>query len=248
MTTVRKKLDDASAGELREFVARTFDIEVSPIANRAAMKKKLRDLGYTGDEIEVSGAVDEVPPALQEEEAPGVMMEPDPDSEGFTPEKLLEALVASGMAEDEARQVAGLTAQNYERLRAGSDGLVYGPGKENLYVTISIARGQGRMGNVPVPVMVNGVRQDIPRGVPWPVRTPFVEALMHAETIEYEEVVDAPHLPRRYIPRKSLSYPTQIMSSRPYDLAEARRVAEESTEALRSMGVQVPQMSEAAAA
>ena len=230
------RFDEASAAQLRAFLKERYGIDRHHTSTRASLLKVIREVGETGEEFELIGAPTPTEPeaATEARPAPGNgQAEPDDDDEepSLSPEALVRALMDQGMAEDQAREIAGLAKNAYER-KHGPDELPYGPGKENLYVTVHIAKTKDKFGGEPVSVVVNGDRIDIPRGVDWPIRTPYFENLMHSEEIVYEEVVIADHLPREYRPKYVQSYPVRLITPVPYDQAEARRVSQVATQEL----------------
>ena len=215
------RFDDAKPAQLRRFLKERHNIDRHPSATKASLMKVIRDLGHDGDLFEISDVAVEVEIDAASGDTPN------------TPESIVRALVAQGMDEDEAKEVAGIAQSQHMRKRMLATGEApYGPGKENMYVTVRIARGAGKFGNHPVHVSVNGERVDIPRGIDWPIRTPYLEVLMHAEQILYEEVMTAPDQPRQHRPRKVLAYPVEYVSDVPYDRRQAERVAAQAMEAM----------------
>ena len=112
-------------------------------------------------------------------------------------------------------------------------GDVFGPGLEDKFVTVNIRRGAEKHGDQAVHVLVNGVRIDIPRGVDWPIRTPFLEALMHSEEIVYDEIKKPEE---GLIPKKRivLSYPVICKTAVPYDRERAEDIAREAQRSVRN--------------
>ena len=215
------RFDEATAAELRQFLKERFDVTAHHLSKAPSLLKKARDLGATGDDFEIQGSPPDDGPTDAELER---------EAGSFDADKLVAALVAQGMPEDEAKDVAGLTvnAQIQKQLRE-TDELPYGPGKEHLYVTVRIRPERGKFGNEAVPLSVNGNTIWVPRGVDHPIRTPYLECLMHAERIEYEQILrpdehGTPHVEHR--PRKSLTHPVELLTPIPYDRAEAEKVAE----------------------
>lgn len=226
------RFDEATAAQLRAFLKERYGIDRHHTSTRAALIKVIREVGETAEEFELGTPPAEAEPVQGARTAATRRPEDDDDEEpSLSPEALVKALMEQGMAEDQAREIAGLAKNAYER-KHGPDELPYGPGKEKLYVTVHIAKTKDKFGGEPVPVMVNGDRIDIPRGVDWPIRTPYFEALMHSEEITYEEIVIADHLPREYRPKIIQSYPVRLITPVPYDQAEARRVSQIATQEL----------------
>ena len=229
---MRIRKDEATAAELRQYIKEKHGIERPALSNRKSLLKTLDDLGDTSEDFELQGSA-----PVEHEEPTDEELEREAGT--FDPEVLVQGLMAQGMPEDEAKDIAGLTvnAQIQKQIR-DSDEVPYGPGKEHLYVTVRIRAEKGRGGNAPVPVSVNGNTIYIPRGVDQPIRTPFLEALMHAEQIVYEEILrpdeyGTPHTEHR--PRKSLTYPVELLTPIPYDRDEAEHVAQGAKTQLAAM-------------
>lgn len=223
------RFDEASAAQLRQFLKERYGIDRHHTSTRASLLKVIREVGEAGEEFELTGAPSAEPEAAESRPVNGNGHADEDDEEpSLSPEALVKALMEQGMAEEQAREIAGLAKNAYER-KHGPDELPYGPGKEELYVTVNIAKTKDKFGGEDVPVMVNGTRIDIPRGIDWPIRTPFYESLIHSEEISYEEVIIADHLPREFRPRITQSYPVTLVTPVPYDQAEARRVSQAAT-------------------
>lgn len=230
------RTEEATAAELRQYLKEKHGIDRPPLSNRASLLKTLREVGDTAEEFELAGdapaaeAADTHDPSDEELER---------EAGTFDAEQLVQALMSQGMPEDEARDVAGLTvnAQIQKKIR-DTDEVPYGPGKEDLYVTVRIRPGQGKFGNEAVPLSVNGSTIHVPRGVDYPIRTPYLECLMHAEQIVYEEILrpdeyGVPHVEHR--PRKSLTHPVELLTPIPYDREEAERVAQQAKTQMAAM-------------
>lgn len=220
------KFAEASAAQLRQFLKERYQIDRHHTSTRASLLKVIREVGEKAEEFELGAPPAEAEPVQGADAPAGARPEDDDDEQpSLSPEALVNALVDQGMNEDEAREIAGLAKNAYERKHA-PDELPYGPGKEDLYVTVHIAKTKDKFGGEPVPVVVNGDRIDIPRGVDWPIRTPYYENLMHSEEITYEEIIIAEHLPREYRPKYTQSYPVRLVTPVPYDKAEAQKLAQ----------------------
>ena len=207
------RLEDADAKQLRAFILTTWGIDTAPNATVKSLKNKLTALGHEADEFELS-----------DEDA--AIATKDLREAAWGPEDSLKALTAGGMSEEDAQALLSLAAKGAvaakqaERVASGEK--PYGVGKEDLYCTIRVNPGTGKEGGFPVFVRGKNGRKDVPRGIDWPVETQVVEALDHAERIEYDEVVIRPDLPRRYVPRIVKRYPFQVVDG-PYDHDEYMR-------------------------
>ena len=220
---MKVKVEDATAAQLRAYIYSQFGVDTHPSATQKVLRGKLADLAESEiTEFELS---DDDARNLARDDADGA----------FDDEAKVRGLVAAGMSEADARAYVGIAEEAIARAARDPNKPVYGPDTAHLFATIHIDAGNDKLGNEDVFIAVNGNRIDIPRGVDWPVPCPFVEVLDHAEKMNYDMVVDAPHLPRRYVPRKVKEYPFRVVSQ-PYDRAEAERVAAQSRAVLARMG------------
>lgn len=224
------RFEDASAADLRQYLKERHNIDRPALSNKKSLLKTLRDIGEDGEEFEIagSGSPGGKPANGADAHRAPTDEELEREANSFDPEKLVEALMAQGMAEDEAREVAGLTVNAQIQKQIGDGEMPYGPGKEDLYVTVRIRPEKGKFGSEPVPLSVNGNLLYVPRGVDFPIRTPYLECLMHAEQIVYEDVVrldeyGVPH--HRHVPKKTLTHPVELLTPIPYDRAQAEKVA-----------------------
>lgn len=212
---MRIRTDEATAAQLRQHYREATGGDIHPTATRENVLMKLRERDLDpGEEFELKG---EAP-----DEAEDAPKEVDRDA-------LVQALVQQGYGEAQARDLAGATVETHRRDLAANGEPAYGPGKEDLYVTVRIDPGQEKNGKVsmaPAFLVVNGERIDVPRGIDWPIRTPFLEALEHAEVINYQLVQPTPDDEPRLIPHYSKAYPFQLLTPVPYDKAHAAKVAE----------------------
>lgn len=213
------RTEDATAAQLREHFREATGSDIHHLATRLTVLAKLRERGIEpGEEFELKNAPTDEDDAADEAHVKDV----DRDA-------LVQALVQQGYNEAQARDLAGATAETHRRNLAANGEPAYGPGKEDLFVTVRIDPGpekNGRVSMAPVPVCVNGERIDIPRGIDWPIRTPFLEALEHAENITYDLVQPTPDDQPKLVPHMAKAYPFQLLTPVPYDQAQAERVAE----------------------
>ena len=217
------KFEDATAGQLRAYILAQWGVDTHPSATVKVLRGKVADLADSEvTEFELS---DDDATILARDDA----------DDAFSDEAKVKGLIAAGMSEADARAYVGIAEKAIAMASRDPNKPVYGPDTVGMYATIHIDAGNDKLGNEDVFVAVNGNRLDIPRGVDWPVPCPYIEALAHAEKLVFEMVVDAPHLPRRYVPRKVHEYPFRVVSQ-PYDRAEAVRVAQQSRAALARMG------------
>lgn len=233
---MRVKIADAKASDLRKYLKEKYGIDRPPSATRASLLKVLRDMGDMPEELVLEG---DAPAPAELVHGDGIAAkvpashdptdeELEAEASTFDPEVLVQSLMSQGMDEDEAKEVAGLTkTAHLQKQFRDMDEVPYGPGKEHLYVTVNIRPGKGQYGHRPIPLSVNGEVIYVPRGIDYPIRTPYLECLMHAEEIHYEEVLVAdeygvPFTEHR--PRKSLTHPVSLVTPIPYDREEAERV------------------------
>lgn len=213
---MKVRTEDATPAQLREFFREATGSDIHHLVNRATVLAKLRERGIDpGEEFELGAA-----PAEAEADAP---------KENVDRDALVRALVSQGYGERQARDLAGATAETVQRRQLDTGAKPYGAGMEDLYVTVRIDPGPEKNGKVsmaPVHVAVNGERIDIPRGIDWPIRTPFLEALEHAQRIEYDLVQPSPEVEAKLVPHWVKAYPFSLLTPVPYDKAQADSVAE----------------------
>ena len=201
---MRIAIKDATAAQMRNYVAEKYGIDVHHTSNRASMLAKLRDLdpGH-GEDIDLKEDVSET--ALEPETGK--------QAEQSEYEKVL---TAAGMPEDEIKALFDGTY--VVQTSAGRRELPTGPEADKLWCTLRLARSEGVGGNDPVPVGLNGRIQLIPRGEDVEVRVPYVEVLQHAQKIIYDEVMEADGIRSRMVPRVVPNYPIEHLSA-PYEKA-----------------------------
>ena len=227
------KFEDATAGELRLYLKEVYNVDRPPTSNKKSLLNTLNDLGEKRMDFELKGN----PAGSDEGYRDPTDAELDAEAKtALSPEMLIESYMAMGMPEQEARELAGDTVNaRIARMVRTSGEMPYGPGKEHLYVTVNVAPAEGKLGNEPVPLSVNGQVINIPRGVDFPIRTPYLECLMHAEQIVYDEIMRRdqngnPTVEHR--PRKTPAYPISLITPVPYGRAEAEIVAEQAQKVL----------------
>ena len=229
---MKVRFDQATAAQLRSYLKTKYQIERHETATRKTLLGVLRELGEDGETFETG-----VEPGEGETDAAAAQAEAERAAQEFDTDLLVQALVAQGMDEPQAVQLAGMTAQARVAANARETGeRPYGPGKEHMYVTVRIGRKSGKFGDEPIPLGVNGSVVYVPRDIDWPIRTPYLEVLMHAEQIEYDEIMVAPDQPRVHVPRKTLAHPVHFVSPAPYDRSEAMRVANQAQATLAARG------------
>jgi len=225
---MRIRFDQATAAQLRQYLKERYNIDAHHFSKPPSLIRKIQEIDPgCGDDFELTDAVAEaqVAETAQDPEAPAA------DNLSDT-QKLINALVDQGMPHDEAAHLAGKTmlARNADlEMPTGED-------FDNSWFTIQINRADEAGGSDPVPVLVNGIAQRIPRGEAVPVRAPYVEVLRHAEKIVYDPVMEADGIRTRMVPRVVPQYPFTILAG-PYGRDEANRLLAKRREAQTATGM-----------
>ena len=221
--SMKVNIQKAKANQLRWYLREKFDIDTHATASRANLIAKLarREPGTTDIEVPDAHAIAKVD-AAEAAEVEAAKPEPAKGITGIDPQMIVDALMAQGMDEKQAQEIAtrSVTAENFTReLPEGADTMRH-------WAKIRIERTEEVGGTDPVPVIPNGQTMLIPRGKDIEVRWPYVEVLQHAEKIVYDEVLDADGMHREHVPRIVQTYPFSILKG-PYERAANYRPAQQ---------------------
>ena len=215
------RLSAATPHQLRQFIAERFDEKHHHKVGKAKLLRRLQELNYHDQTIELSDEADEAAQQDAQDEArvfssETMLQAPEEERQNI----MVQALVMQGLSEEDANALIGSFAKPSGSGREGRKSLPDGADCDQYWCTIRLAPGQGEGGDEPAFFGVNGVGQWIPRGKDVEVRVPYVHAIYAAERLEYDERPSPDGMTRLHVPRPVLQYPIEFCSE-PYKRADA---------------------------